>query len=275
MSASSTAYSPIKLLGEHVTHLIGSLNPQSVTANGAHPVKMGITQVAASQYMVFFLIAAAVTFAIVFAAKKKAALVPKGRFINTIEFLVDFVRNGIASIIKKDPQKYVGFLCSVFLFVLVNNLIGLIPGCKPGTGTIGGTFALGIFVFLYATGVGIKVKGGWGFIKGIVPHGLPKPIVPIVFLIELFSMLLRPITHALRLFANMYAGHIVLGIFSILTQLFFMGLFNSKAVTALASPAWMILLIAMYVLEFVVAFVQAYVFVLLSAVYIDSSVSSH
>ncbi|MCL2332115.1 MAG: F0F1 ATP synthase subunit A [Actinomycetia bacterium] len=274
MSAGA-AYSPVELLGEHVTHLIGSLAPQSVTANGAHPAKMPITQIAVSQYLVFFLIACVVAIAIVFAAKKRAALVPKGRFINTIEFVVDFIRNGVASIIKKDPQKYVPFLCSVFLFVLVNNLIGLIPGCKPGTGTIGGTFALGIFVFLYATIMGIRVKGGWGFIKGIVPHGLPAPIVPIVWLIEFFSMLLRPITHALRLFANMYAGHIVLGIFSILTQLFFMGLFNSKAATAAASPAWMLLLIAMYVLEFVVAFVQAYVFVLLSAVYIDSSVSAH
>jgi F-type H+-transporting ATPase subunit a len=274
MSADA-AYSPIKLLGEHVAHLIGSLAPQSLTGNGEHPVKMGITQPAFSQYLVFFLRAAVVAIIIVFAAKKKVALVPKGRFINTIEFLVDFIRNGVASIIKTDSQKYVPFLCSVFLFVLVNNLIGLIPGMKPGTGTIGGTFALGIFVFLYATITGIKVKGGWGFLKGIVPHGLPKPIVPIVFIIELFSMLLRPVTHALRLFANMYAGHIVLGIFSILTQLFFMGLFNGKPAVVVASPAWLLLLIAMYALEFVVAFVQAYVFVLLSAVYIDSSTGSH
>jgi len=274
MSAGA-AYSPISLLTEHVTHLIGSLSPQSLAGDAEHPVKMGLTQIAFSQYLVFFLLAMVICVIIVFIAKKKIALVPKGRFINAIEFLVDFVRNGVASIIKNDPQKYVPFLCSVFLFVLVNNLVGLIPGCKPGTGTIGGTFALGLFVFLYATTVGIKVKGGWGFIKGIVPHGLPVPIVPIVFIIELFSLILRPITHALRLFANMYAGHIILGIFAILTQLFFMALFNGKALTAVATPAWMVLLIAMYALEVLVAFVQAYVFVLLSAVYIDSSVGSH
>jgi len=269
------AYSPVKLLGENVTHLIASLAPQSITGNGEEAVKLGVTQVAFSQYLFFFLLAVVVIFIVVFAAKKRAAIVPKGRFINLIELLVDFIRNGVAPVIHKDSYKYVPFLLSVGLFVLINNLIGLIPGFKPGTGTISGTFALGIFVFLYATGVGIKVKGGWGFIKGIVPHGLPKPIVPVVFLIELFSTLLRPITHALRLFANMYAGHIVLGIFSILTELFFMAMFHGKALTAVASPAWLLLLIAMYVLEFVVAFVQAYVFVLLAAVYIDSSVSSH
>jgi len=269
------AYSPVKLLGENVTHLIASLAPQSLAGNKEHPVKLGISQIAFSQYLAFFLLAAVIIIVVVFVAKKKVSMVPKGRFINLIEAAVDFIRNGVATIIKKDPQKYVPFLCTVGLFVLINNLIGLIPGCKPGTGTISGTFALGIFVFLYATGVGIKVKGGWGFIKGIVPHGLPKPIVPVVFLIELFSTLLRPITHALRLFANMYAGHIVLGIFSILTELFFMAMFHGKALTAVASPAWLLLLVAMYVLEFVVAFVQAYVFVLLSAVYIDSSVSSH
>lgn len=274
MSAGA-AYSPVKLIGENVAHLIASLAPQSLAGNKEEPVKLGISQVAFSQYLFFFLLAAVVLLIVVFVARKKSSLVPKGRFINMVELLVDFVRNGIASIIKKDPQKYVPFLCSVGLFVLVNNLIGLIPGFKPGTGTISGTFMLGLFVFVYATGVGVKVKGGWGFIKGIVPHGLPKPIVPIVFIIELFSMLLRPITHALRLFANMYAGHIVLGIFSILTELFFMAAFKGKALTAVASPAWLLLLIAMYALEFVVAFVQAYVFVLLAAVYIDTSVSSH
>ncbi len=274
MSA-GTAYSPLGLLTEHVEHLIATLSPLSVASNAAHPVKMGVTQIAVSQYFVFYLLAIVVVITLVLAAKKKMTLVPHGRFISIIEFGVDFVRNNVATVISRNGQKYVPFLLTVFFFVLVNNIIGLIPGMKPGTGTIGSTFALGFCVFCYATGAGIQAKGGWGFIKGIVPHGLPKPIVPIIFVIEVFSMCLRPITHALRLWANMYAGHIILGIFAILTQLFFMGLFNGAPLNAAASPLWLVLLLALYALETMVAFIQAYVFVLLSAVYIDSSVAGH
>lgn len=95
-------------------------------------------------------------------------------------------------------------------------------------------------------------------------------------MIELVSLVLRPVTQALRLFANMYAGHIVLGIFAIMTELFFMAPFHGAgALNVVASPIWLLLLFAMYALEVMVACIQAYVFTLLTAVYIDSATSSH
>lgn len=274
-AAAST--SPLDQLIPAVNHLIDALNPINViTGSGSHPVKMGITEIGLSTYMVFFIIAVVLTFALVFWAKSKMALVPKGRAINAFEALVEFVKNNIVGgIIHHNSAKYVPFVATVFVFVLVNNVLGLIPGSKPGTGTISGTFAIAMVVFVYFTAVGIKEKGVGGYFIGLVPAGLPKPIVPLVWAIEFVSMLMRPITQALRLFANMYAGHIILGIFATLTGLFAQALMNGSILTSLASPIWLVILIAIYALEIMVAAIQAYVFALLTAVYIDSATSSH
>lgn len=278
MSAEAAAgASPIEQLVPKVEHLIKTLDPLSIMGSKVNPVKLMWNDIAVSTYTVFFFIALILTLVLVFAAKKRIALVPKGRFINAFEVLVEFVRNNIVKgCIHHNAERYVPFIATIFFFVLVNNLIGLIPGSKPGTGTIAGTLAIALTVFVYFTAAGVKAKGGFGYLKGIVPHGLPVAIVPLIFVIEFVSMLLRPVTQALRLFANMYAGHIVLGIFAIMTELFFMAPFHGEgALNALASPIWMVLLIAMYALEVAVAFIQAYVFTLLTAVYIDSATSEH
>ena len=206
------------------------------------------------------------------------ALVPKGRFINMFESLFEFVRNNIAgNAIHHDRNRYVPFLATMFIFILISNLMGLIPGSKSGaTGTISGTVMLSVVVFVYFTYHGIRVKGGWGYLKGLVPHGLPVAIVPLIFVIELVSVILRPVTQALRLFANMYAGHIILGIFAVLTELFFMAAFHGGSwLNMAASPVWLLLVVAIYALEILVCLIQAYVFTLLAAVYIESATGDH
>lgn len=273
----SAAASPMEQLVPKVEEFIKTLDPVSIAGNKYNPVKLAWNDLSVSTYAIFFFVAVLVVLALVFWAKKRMALVPKGRGINAFEFIVEFCRkNVIDSIIHKNPEKYTPFILSIFFFVLISNYIGLIPGLKPGTGTISGTLALALIVFVYFTCTGIKAKGGLGYIGGLVPHGLPKPIVPLVWVIEFASMLLKPITQALRLFANMYAGHIVLGIFAIMTKLFVMAPFHGQSfLNIFASPVWLFLLIAMYALEFAVAAIQAYVFALLTAVYIDTATSSH
>ena len=277
MSVEAAGASPMEQLVPKVEHLIKTLDPLAIGGDKMDPQKLMWNDFQISTYVVFFFIALIVTVALVFWAKKRMALVPKGRAINAFEFIVDFARNNIAGgIIHKNPAKYTPTILTVFFFILVNNFIGLIPGCKPGTGTIAGTAAMAITIFVYFTCAGIKEKGGFGYLAGLVPHGLPKPIVPLVFVIEFASMLLKPVTHALRLFANMYAGHIVLGIFATMTELFVMAPFEGQSLlNVLASPIWLFLLIAMYTLELAVAAIQAYVFALLTAVYIDTATSSH
>ena len=268
---------PLQKLGEEVTHLLKTLDPISVFGNGAHPVRIqSFGEWTLSVNTIYFLIAAILVVWLGFMVAKRMSIVPKGRFINAAEFLIEFVRNNVASIIKHDPKKYEPFLLTAFFVVLINNLVGLIPGTHPGTGIVGGTLALAIGVLVYFNFAGIKAKGFFKYWAGLVPHGVPKPIAPIIFIIEVISMLIRPVSLALRLFANIYAGHIILGIFALLA-----GLFAEATIQGLggayiaASPAWGLLLIAMYVLELVVAFVQAYVFSLLTAVYIDGAVGSH
>jgi F-type H+-transporting ATPase subunit a len=277
MSAEAVAPNagPLELLPGKVEHLLQTLDPLSVFGNGAHPQRIQIFDWTLSVNTVFFMIGCALVLLVCFAARKRMALVPKGRAMNIFEFLVEFVRNNIANIVKHNQRTYEPFLLTCFIFILISNLIGLVPGCKPGTGTIGGTLALSSSVLVYFNYAGVKAKGGWGYIKGIVPNGIPQGIAQVIWLIEVVSMLLRPVTQALRLFANMYAGHIILGIFSLLTGLFAEATFQGLGAQIAASPAWLLLLIAMLVLELVVAFVQAYVFSLLTAVYIDSAIASH
>ena len=270
--------SPLDKLGPAVEHIIGALAPVSIFGDGAHPVKMGWNEAAISTYTIFFAIHIAVFIAIVFMARKRMALVPKGRFINMFESLFEFVRNNIAgNAIHHDRNRYVPFLATMFIFILISNLMGLIPGSKSGaTGTISGTVMLSVVVFVYFTYHGIRVKGGWGYLKGLVPHGLPVAIVPLIFVIELVSVILRPVTQALRLFANMYAGHIILGIFAVLTELFFMAAFHGGSwLNMAASPVWLLLVVAIYALEILVCLIQAYVFTLLAAVYIESATGDH
>ena len=279
MSAEAAGLSPMEKLVPEVSHYIKMLDPLSVSGSSSNPVKLGWNEFALSTYMVFFIIALVLVVAVVFWAKKRmtASPVPKGRAINAFEAVVEFVRDNIVGgCIKHDGEKYTPFILTVFFFILVSNLIGLIPGCKPSTGTIGATFALAMIVFVYFTVIGVAKKGGFGYIKAIVPHGLPKAVVPLIFVIELASMLLRPITLGLRLFANMYAGHIILGIFAILTELFVLAPFEHQGVlNALVSPVWFLLLVLMYTLEVAIAGIQAYVFTLLTAVYIDGAIGEH
>jgi F-type H+-transporting ATPase subunit a len=279
-ASEAVAASPLSHLPKAVDELLVVLSSQNV--NG-HPY--GPTEFVFTNYTFFLLVSIVLLSVVLFIAVRKLALVPNNKLSNAVEALSQFVRDDIAtSMIGHDGPKYFPFLATVFFFILVNNILGLIPGCKPGTGTMGITVALSTTVFIFFNSVGFKKKGVWGYIKSFAPHGIPFPINLIVWLIEVFSAFLRIFTLAVRLFANMYAGHIILGIFAILTALFTEPLIEAiktghniggAAVGALPAIGWLTLMTALYALEVLVAFVQAYVFTLLSAVYIGAAVQEH
>ena len=237
-----------------------------------------------SNYIIFLSLGTVILLAILLAARAQVALKPKGRFYNLIEFLVEFVRNDLAiANIGPDGAKYFPFLGTVFFFITLNNLIGTVPGMKPGTGTMGVTVALALFAFIYFNAAGMQKRGVGGYIKGIVPHGVPGMLWPVIWVIEVISLFVRPFTLSIRLFANMYAGHIVLGIFSILTSIGVEQVISgiqgagvaNIAIGGIATVAWMLLLTALYLLEIGVAILQAYIFTLLTTVYISLAVSEH
>ena len=141
-------------------------------------------------------------------------------------------------------------MATLFFFILISNFVGLIPGCKTPTGSISITWALAAISFVYFIFYGIKVKGLGGYLKSFAPSGLPVVMVPIVWFLELFSTVLRVLTLAVRLYGNMFAGHMVLGIFALLTSVFIGSAIQGAGVAVGSiSIAWMLFLFAMYALE--------------------------
>ena len=265
---------PIEALTPAVEYMVDYKVPMAWTgeklieASGAFQV---------STNTVGFIVTAIFVGLLCFLASRKMSLVPKGRGVGLFEFVVDFVRNNIASIIQHDRRKYEPFLLTIFFFILIANFSGLIPNTNKlfATATVGATGALAFVVYIYFNAVGVKAKGGWNYIKGIVPHGVPVALAPVIWLIEVLSMLLRPVSLALRLWANMYAGHIMLGIFALLAGLFAKATIDGSGAFIAATPAWMLLLAVVYLIEIMICVIAAFVFTLLTAVYIDGAIADH
>lgn len=260
-------------LNEEIDVLVHDFLPRFIVGGG----QFGITQ-----YIFWMCVAILVMLLVLFAARKRMSLVPKGRFVNAVEYAVEYVRNDIlVGNLGKTADKHAPFLLTVFFFILFNDIVGVIPGCKPGTGTIGVTFALALCSFIYFIVVAVKRLGGLGYVKSFAPAGVSFPINILVGVIEVFSTFLRLVTLAVRLFANMFAGHICLGCFALLTSLFFQLLIGAGIFAGAASPlgvasiVWLVVLTIIYAIELVVAVIQAYVFTVLSAVYIQLSEADH
>lgn len=259
-------------LPEEVSKLVASLGSQPWFVLGGAQ---------ATNYIIFMCISIVLVLVFFLVAARKLTLVPSG-VSNVAEWGVEFVLNSIcAEIIGPKGRKYFPFVASLFFFILFNNFLGLIPGFKPGTGTMGVTVALAVLTWIYFTWAGIKEHGGLGYLKTFAPAGVPPGIRELVFVIEVFSNILRMLTLSVRLFANMFAGHIVLGAFSILVSVFAMqgiqalqaSMAAAAGISFFASAAFMLLMIALYAFEVFVAFIQAYVFTVLCAVYIQIAIS--
>ena len=191
--------------------------------------------------------------------------VPHGARQNVLEMLVLFVRNEIAipNIGKEEGPRYVPYLLSVFFFVLTLNLLGLVPWASTATGNLGVTLALAFCTFVLTQYASLKAAGVVGFVKHLTA-GAPWWIWPIMVPVEILSLFTKPFALMLRLFANMLAGHIVL--FSLIGLIFILG---HVAVSVVAVPFGVFI----YLLELFVAFLQAYIFAMLSALYIGMGVA--
>lgn len=196
------------------------------------------------------------------------------RLMNTVgEEYVAFMRDGIVIPgMGAEGKQFLSYFCTLFLFILCANLAGLIPQVKTITSNISVTGALALCSGVLIVYCGIKFHGVWGFIKTFVPGGTPWWLVPLIFPLEVISLIIRVCVLAIRLFANMLSGHMVL--LSLLLIVFIIGQMSKIAGTGSAVPA-MGLEIFMTFLELLVAFLQAYVFTLLTAIYAGLVVHSH
>jgi F-type H+-transporting ATPase subunit a len=193
-------------------------------------------------------------------------LVP-GRFQSAAELSYEFVASMIRSIAGQEGMKFFPLIYSLFMFILVVNLISIIPYTFSVTSQIIVTAAFALLVFFIVLIYGFY-KNGLKFFKIFVPPGVPIYILPLVVTIEIISFLTRPLSHSVRLFANMLAGHITLKVFA-----GFVALLGTSfgAIGWLGGVAPLALTIALTALELLVAFLQAYVFAILTCIYLNDA----
>jgi F-type H+-transporting ATPase subunit a len=193
-------------------------------------------------------------------------LVP-GRFQSAAELSYEFVASMIRSIAGREGMKFFPLIYSLFMFILVVNLISIIPYTFSVTSQIIVTAAFALLVFFIVLIYGFY-KNGLKFFKIFVPPGVPIYILPLVVTIEIISFLTRPLSHSVRLFANMLAGHITLKVFA-----GFVALLGTSfgAIGWLGGVAPLALTIALTALELLVAFLQAYVFAILTCIYLNDA----
>lgn len=197
---------------------------------------------------------------------QKRALVPN-RVQLVSEMLYEFVAGMVTNAAGKAGMKFFPFVFSLFMFVLVANLLGMIPFFFTFTSHIIVTFALAMLVFLTVIIYGFY-KNGWKFLKLFAPSGVPGYIMPLIILIEVVSFLSRPISLSVRLFANILAGHITLKVFAgfvvTMGSLGFLGWLGALLPLTMA--------VGVTALEFLVAVLQAYVFALLTSMYLNDAI---
>lgn len=206
-----------------------------------------------------------IAFLLVFAASRKVAMIPQGRLVNFVESIVEFAYNNfIEENIGKEGRKWFPFLFSLFMFIWFANLIGLVPGFFTPTSSVFVTATLAfLIVFPSVHLYGIKKHGFINYMKSFVPHGVPGAIAPFLFVIEIISAFAKPFSLTVRLFANMFAGHLVL--------LTFIGLILEFK-SFLIAPLPMLGGILVMGLEILFTAIQAYIFTSLSSMYIADAI---
>ena len=226
------------------------------------PIHIGGLDISYTNAALMMTIAVVSVTALMVLATRRAALVP-GRWQSVAEMLYEFVADMVDSNIGQGGRQFFPFVFTLFAFILFANLLGMIPYSYTTTSQIIVTFALAAVVFILVTTIGI-IRHGFHFLSLFVPHGVPKVLLLLLVPIELLSYFIRPFTLSIRLFANMLAGHTMLAIFG--------GFAASLGILAFFPTAINVLLVG---LEFLVAVLQAYVFAILTCLYLNEAVHLH
>ena len=228
--------------------------------------KIGAAEFHFTNSAIFMLLAVLLTTLLMLGATAGRELVP-GRLQSVAEISYEFVANTIRSTAGEEGMKFFPLVFSLFTFVLFANVLGLVPYAFAVTSHLIITAALAIMVFVTVLVYGFW-RNGLRFLKLFVPSGIPIYILPLIVFIEVLSFLSRPISHSVRLFANILAGHITLKVFAgfvvMLGGLGVLGWIGAALPLALT--------VALTALELLVAFLQAYVFAILTCIYLNDAI---
>lgn len=217
----------------------------------------------------FMILAVLVSTIFLVMAMRPAAIVP-GRMQAAAEMMYEFVADMVRSNVGSEGRPYFPFIFTLFVFVLFSNLLGMLPYSYTTTSQIIVTFAMAFFIFIAVTLIGL-VKHGMHFFSFFVPAGAPKPLYPLIILIEVVSYFVRPVSLSVRLFANMLAGHTMLKVFAGLAVM----MTGAGGLAAAGSILPLVAIIGLTGLEFLVAALQAYVFTILTCMYLNDALHLH
>ncbi|HEV7283033.1 MAG TPA: F0F1 ATP synthase subunit A [Pirellulaceae bacterium] len=238
------------------------------------PVRLQFTKFMALELIAAVIIIGAFVW---LASKVRGGGAPRGRLWNLLESVLLFIRDEVArpAIGKHDADKFLPFLWTLFFFILIGNLLGMVPWAGSYTGSFAVTTVLALATFLVVIATGMAKVGPVKYWTGQVPHMelpwvLSILIKPLIFVLEIFGLLVRHFVLAVRLMANIFAGHLVLA-----TILAFIAATASSALYWGVMPVSILGAFALSILELFVAFLQAYIFVFLASLFIGSAAHPH
>lgn len=226
------------------------------------PIEIGGYQIYFTNSALFMILAVLISVAFIRLGMRRKAMIP-GRLQSMVELTHDLIAGLMKENIGDEGKKYFPFIFSLFIFVLFGNLLGMVPYAFTFTSHIIVTFALALFIFITVTVIAF-VKHGTHFFRFFLPEGVPIYIVPIFVPIEIISYFTRPISLSVRLFANMLAGHTLMKMLAIFT--IGMGAFGILP---------LLFNTVMIGFEIFVALLQAYIFTLLSCLYLNDALHMH
>ncbi len=248
----------------------GGLNPiKQFEVKTYLPIEVGGLNLSFTNVSLYLFVATALVILFLALPTARRAVVP-GRWQNLAEMSYEFAANMLRSSTGAAGMKFFPLVFTLFMFILFANLLGMFPYFYTTTSQLIITFALAMVVILTVVIAGIR-QHGLAWFQLFVPSGVPGPIVPFVSMIEVISFLSRPVSLSVRLFANMLAGHITLKVFAA----FVVSMSALGFVGVVGAILPLIMTVAITALEFLVAVLQAYVFAVLTCLYLNDAVHTH
>jgi F-type H+-transporting ATPase subunit a len=236
-------------------------------------VNLGPLQLPLSKHLLMMLIASFIMLVLfpLIVRIKKGKLMP---FKIALEAMFIFIREDIViPNLGKEGLKYLPYFSTLFFFILICNLLGMVPFGASATGNIAVTASLAISTFVFINFAGIREQGFGSYIKHIVPAGVPGWLFPLLFPIEIIGLVTKSFALCIRLFANMIAGHIV--ILSFMGLIFMFGAINPWLGLGVTAPVSVVMILFVSCLELFVSFLQAYIFTFLTAIFVGGAMNPH
>jgi F-type H+-transporting ATPase subunit a len=236
------------------------------------PLKIGSLDISITNAVISIWVASVLVFLTLTLAGRIGRLIPRG-LQNLMESLVNFIKQSlIHEILGEEGMIWFPFIATLFFFILFCNLLGLVPKMFTATSNINVTATLAAMVFILTQGAGIAKHGLIGYSKTFVPKGMPggimgKILIGFMIIVEIISQLARPFSLAVRLFANMTAGHMVILVF--ISMIF---MFQGVVAKVLVTPMSVVMTVVMMAFEIFVSLLQAFIFAILASIYISLAV---